>query len=264
MKIVVCVKYVPDAAADRGFDPADKTVDRTNVPGILSELDEHAVEAALTLAEADGDSEVVALTVGPPDAAAALKKALQMGASSGVHVSDDAIHGSDALATSLVLAEAVRRLGAERPVDLVVCGMASTDGGMSVVPAMLSERLGLPGLTFAAEVEVSDGVVTVRRDGEAASERVEAALPALVSVTDQANTPRYPAMKNILAAKKKPVLEWSLVDLGISPDDVGTAAAATVVESYERRPPREKGVVITDEGDAGVRLVEFLAERKFV
>src|SRR5690606_5297728 len=159
-----------------------------------------------------------------PDAAAALKKALQMGASSGVHVSDDAIHGSDALATSLVLAEAVRRLGAERPVDLVVCGMASTDGGMSVVPAMLSERLGLPGLTFAAEVEVSDGVVTVRRDGEAASERVEAALPALVSVTDQANTPRYPAMKNILAAKKKPVLEWSLVDLGISPDDVGTAA----------------------------------------
>jgi electron transfer flavoprotein beta subunit len=268
MKIVVCVKYVPDSTGERGFDSADNTVDRSSESGILSELDEHAVEAALQLAEANGDAQVVALTVGPDGATEAIKKSLQLGADAGVHLVDDAVHGSDAIGTSLVLAKALEKYIAESgPVDLVMCGMASTDGGMSVVPTMLAERLGLPAVTFAATVEVAgpeNGTVRVRRDGEVATETIEASLPALVSVTDQANEPRYAAFKNILAAKKKPVTTWTLADIGVAPEEVGLAAAWTTVESYEQRPPRQKGTIVTDEGDAGTQLVAFLAERKFV
>jgi electron transfer flavoprotein beta subunit len=263
MHIVVCVKYVPDAAADRTFNTEDNTVDRVNVAGVLSELDEHAIEAALTLVEAHG-GEITALTVGPPEATNAVKKALQMGADRGVVVSDDAIHGSDAVATSLVLARAVTKIRETSPVDLILCGMASTDGGMSVVPAMLAERLDLPQVTFAATVGVNDGTVRIRRDGETATETIEAHLPAVVSVTDQANEPRYPSFKGIMAAKKKPVETWSLADLGIEAHEVGLSAAWSVVRSYERRPDRQQGTIVTDDGDGGRALVAFLAEQKFV
>src|SRR6478735_6093466 len=158
MKIVVCVKHVPDASGDRHFS-ADATVDRVGVDGVLSELDEYAVEAALQIREAgDADAEVTILTVGPEQARAAILKSLQMGADAGIHVLDDAIHGSDALATSLVLAKALERT----EFDLVLCGMASTDGSMSVVPAMLAERLGLPQVTFASEVTVDGTTVRAR------------------------------------------------------------------------------------------------------
>ncbi len=264
MRIVVCVKYVPDSTADRTFSESDKTVDRVGVDGLLSELDEHAIEAALALAEAGSDVEVTALTVGPDGAPDAIKKALQMGADAGVHVLDDAIHGSDAVATSLVLARAVEKLSADAPVDLVLCGMASTDGGMSVVPAMLAERLGLPQVTFAGSVSLGERTVSIRRDGEAATETVEASLPAVVSVTDQANQPRYPSFKGIMAAKKKPVSTWSLADLGVEASSVGLGAAWSAVESYAARPPREKGTVVVDEGTGGTQLVAYLAEQKFV
>jgi electron transfer flavoprotein beta subunit len=187
-----------------------------------------------------------------------------MGADAGVHVLDEAIHGSDAVATSLVLAKAVEKLSAAEPVDLVLCGMASTDGGMSVVPAMLAERLGVPQVTFAGSVELGSGTVTIRRDGEAATETVEASLPAVVSVTDQANQPRYPSFKGIMAAKKKPVETLSLADLGVEPSAVGLGAAWTAVESFAARPPRQKGTVVEDSGDGGTQLVAFLAEQKFV
>jgi electron transfer flavoprotein beta subunit len=260
MKIVVLVKHVPDATADRTFSDADHTTDRIGVDGLLSELDEYAVEEALTIAEAN-DGEVVVLTMGPEQAADALRKGLQMGASSAVHVVDDALHGSDAVATSLVLERAIRKVG---DVDLVLTGMASTDGGMSVVPAMLGERLGLPHVGFVGELTVADGTVTGRRDGDAASETVEAGLPAIVSVTDQINEPRYPSFKGIMAAKKKPFETWSLSDLDIDPGQVGLAAAWSVVEDVTRRPPRSAGDVVTDEGDGGLKLVEFLAAQKFV
>lgn len=262
MRIVVCVKYVPDAAADRSFDPGDFTVDRTGVAGILSELDEHAIEAALVLAENNPDVETIALTVGPAGASEAIKKALQLGIDSGVHVSDEAVHGSDPVATSLVLAKAVEQLDAEQPVDIVLCGMASTDGGMSVVPAMLAERLDRPQATFAASVELADGMLRIRRDGEIAIETVEVTLPAVVSVTDQCNEPRYAAFKGIMAARKKPVRDLSLADLGVPADQVGLAASWTTVESTAARPPRQQGTVVEDDGDGGRRLVEFLAERK--
>ncbi|MFC7596768.1 electron transfer flavoprotein subunit beta/FixA family protein [Terrabacter sp. GCM10028922] len=266
MNIVVCVKYVPDAQAERTFDASDNTTDRENVDGLLSELDEYAVEEALKIVEA-GEGEVTVLTVGPDRAADAIKKSLQMGADKGVHVSDAAIHGSDAVGTSLVLAEAIKKLGADAPVDLVITGMASTDGTMGVVPTMLSERLGLPAVTFASELTVeggAGGTVTIRRDGDASTQTIAASLPALVSVTDQINEPRYPSFKGIMAAKKKPVEQWSLADLGLQPSQVGLEAAWTKVESFAARPPRTQGEIVTDEGDGGSRLAEFLSARKFV
>src|SRR3954452_19108796 len=202
MNILVCVKYVPDATGDRKFED-DGTVDRVGVDGLLSELDEYAVEQALQLKEklAD-DTEVTVLTMGPEKAADAIRKALQMGADKGVHVLDDAIAGSDAVATSLVLAQAIKKL----PHDLVVCGLSSTDGAMGVVHAMLAERLGLPGATMASRVEHVDATsVRIRRDGDAASVIVEASIPAVLSVTAQPDEARYPSFKGIMAAKKKPV-----------------------------------------------------------
>ena len=262
MKIVVCVKYVPDATADRKFN-ADNTVDRVGVQGMLSELDEYAVEEALKIRDGDqsGDAQVVALTMGPADARAAILKSLQMGADSGVHVVDDAIHGSDSVGSSLVLAKAVERQGA----DIVLCGMASTDGSMSVIPAMLAERLGVPQVTFASEVTVDGSNVRVQRDGDAATEVIEASTPLVLSVTDQSNEPRYPSFKAIMAAKKKPVEELTLADLGVAAGDVGLEAAWSKVVAYAERPPRSAGTIVTDEDGTGAnQLVDFLATQKFV
>ncbi|WP_116950636.1 electron transfer flavoprotein subunit beta/FixA family protein [Jiangella endophytica] len=260
MRIVTLVKYVPDATAYRSF-AADNTTDRAGVDGLLSELDEYAVEEALKIAEAGDGVEVVALTVGPAGADAALKKALQMGAGAAVHVVDDALHGSDALATARVLAAAIGKIGS---VDLVLTGMASTDGGMSVVPAMLAELLRWAQVGFVGELSVSGSLVTARRDGDTASETIEAGLPAIVAVTDQINEPRYPSFKGIMAAKKKPVQTWGLADLDLDPATVGLGAAWSVVREVVKRPERAAGMVVTDEGDGGVRLAEFLADQKFI
>ena len=261
MNIVVCVKYVPDATADRQFE-ADNTVDRVGVDGLLSELDEYAVEQALQIKEKLGDdTEVTVLSVGPEQATDAIRKALQMGADKGVHVVDDAIAGSDALATSLVLAEAIKKIDH----DLVVCGMSSTDGAMAVLPAMLSERLGVPGLTLGSEVTVDGSNVKIRRDGDASTDTVEASAPLVLSVTDQSGEARYPSFKGIMAAKKKPVDTWSLSDLGVDAGQVGLAAAWSTVESTEARPPRTQGQIVTDEdGSGATALVEFLASKKFI
>ena len=267
MKIVVCVKHVPDATAHRSFEE-DGTVDRVGVDGLLSELDEYAVEQALQLREkhsGEDPVETVALTVGPQKAADAVKKALQMGLDSGVHVLDDAIAGSDALGTSLVLAEAVTRIGADSPVDLVMCGMASTDGSMSVVPAMLAERLGMPQVTFAAVVETQGDQVRIKRDGDSATEIVGATMPVVVSVTDQSGEARYPSFKGIMAAKKKPVETWSLADLGVEAEKVGLSASWSAVQETTERPPREQGEVVTDEDGSGAEALErFLVSKKFV
>ena len=257
-KIVVAVKYVPDATADRTFN-ADNTVDREGVDGLLSELDEYAVEQALQIVEA-GEGEVTVVTVGPEDAADAVRKALQMGADAGVHVVDDAIHGSDAFATSLVLAEAIKKI----EYDLVFFGMGSTDGGLGVVPTLVAERLGLPAVTFGSELTVDGDTVKIVRDGDVATQEIEATGPLVVSVTDQTDEARYPSFKGIMAAKKKPVETWSLSDLGLDAGDVGLDAAWTKVESFEPRPPRTAGEIVTDEGDGGTKLAEFLASKKFV
>ncbi|WP_371775667.1 electron transfer flavoprotein subunit beta [Streptomyces sp. NBC_01438] len=259
LRIVVCVKYVPDATGDRHFAD-DLTLDREDVDGLLSELDEYAVEQALQIADGVDGAEVTVLTVGPEDAKDALRKALSMGADKAVHVEDDDLHGTDVIGTSLVLAKAVEKTG----YDLVISGMASTDGTMGVVPALLAERLGVPQVTLLSEVSVEGGVVRGRRDGDTASEQLEASLPAVVSVTDQSGEARYPSFKGIMAAKKKPVESLDLDDLGIEADEVGLGGSWTAVDSAAARPARTAGTIVKDEGEGGKALAGFLAGQKFI
>jgi electron transfer flavoprotein beta subunit len=196
-------------------------------------LDEFTVEQALQVqvAEAVGEAEVTYLLMGPPAAGDAVRKALSMGGDKAVHVSDDTLHGSDALATSLVLASALRKIG----FDLVLCGMASTDAGMGVLPAMLAERLGIAQLSFAAKPSVEGTHVTIQRDTDAGTETVEGALSALVSDTDRTDEARYPSFKGIMAAKKKPVETWLLADISVDASSVG--AEAGVLRRCCPQPP---------------------------
>lgn len=267
LRIAVLVKHVPDTQFDRHLNGDDRTTDRAE--SILSELDEYALEAALQLVEAHGGDgaghRVTAVTMGGAGAVNAVKKSLQIGAHEGVHLTDDALAGSDASGTSRALAAVIRHLG---DVDLVLTGMASTDGETSLVPAQLAELLELPQVTFASSLELrhDDGAwhLTARRESDNAAETVESTLPAIVSVTDQINEPRYPNFKGIMAAKKKQISVLSLADVGVDPSEVGHTGAWTRVEDAQPRPARSQGVIITDEGDAGRRLVDFLAEQKLL
>ena len=269
MNIVVCVKYVPDATADRQFE-ADNTVDRVGVDGLLSELDEYAVEQALQIkekAEDADDVEVTALCVGPEKAVDAVRKALQMGADKGVHVSDEAIAGSDAIATSLVLAEGDRedragrlsrpghlRHGLDRRLDERRPG----DAGRAPRPARRSRwpRWSRPRATRSA----------IKRDGDTATEVIGGTMPLVLSVTDQSGEARYPSFKGIMAAKKKPLETWSLSDLGVDAGDVGPVGG---LDRRSRTPPRARrataGEIVKDEDGSGAKaLAEFLASKKFI
>jgi electron transfer flavoprotein beta subunit len=266
MKIVVCVKHVPDIQSERAIGDDGRVV-RDGGDGTLNELDENALEAALTLVEAHG-GEVIALTVGPADAVDAVRKGMQMGAEQGVHVIDDAIAGSDVFGTVLVLAAAVRYLAAQSPVDMVMTGMAGLDGLTSLLPAALAAELDLPQLTLAADVAIEDGPtgpqVRIHRVLDHAAEVMTAPLPVLVSVTDQANEPRYPNFKGIMAARKKSVTTLALADLGVDPALVGASGARTQVLAAAARPARENRVLITDDGEAGRVLAAYLVDHKLV
>src|ERR1700744_3875440 len=258
MNIVVCVKQVPDTAVERTLT-AEGTLDRASPDGLINELDEYAIEEGLKIAEAHG-GEVTILSMGPEKAAESIRKALSMGADKAVHVTDDGLAGSDALATSLALAEALKAVG----FDLAIFGSESTDARTGVVPAMVAERLGGPQLTLASKVDISGSDVTIRRvtdDGDAV---VTGSLRALVAVVEKVNEPRYPTFKGIMAAKKKPVQVLTLGELSAAAGSVGLANAATWVEDFAARPPRSAGVVVKDEGDGGVKAAGFLAERKFI
>jgi len=183
-----------------------------------------------------------------------------MGADAGIHVVDDNLHGSDALATSAVLAKALEGRG----FDLIIFGSESTDARMSVVPAMVAERLGLPQVTFAQKVEVDGSTVRAERLTEYGFDSVEAALPAVVSVVEKINEPRYPSFKGIMAAKKKPVETLTLSDLGVEAAAVGLAGAWSAVADFAQRPPKAAGTVVTDEGEGGARIADYLVEQKFI
>ena len=217
-------------------------------------------EQAAQLAEKGVASEVVFLTVGPAKATEGLRKALAIGGNTAVHVVDDAIHGSCALGTSLVLAKALEKTG----YDLILTGMASTDAELSIVPQMVADRLGINQGTFAGELSVDGSSVTICRDTDVATERVTIALPAIVSVTDQTGEARYPAFKAIMGAKKKPITTMSLADLGLSADQVGWAAASTKVVDVAPTPARTAGTIITDDGTGGSQVADFLADRGFI
>ena len=259
MKIAVCVKQVPDTWAEKRLLPEDSTLDRDSADGVMNELDEYAVEEALKLVEAHG-GEVVVVTMGPERAAETVRKALSMGADSGIHILDAALHGSDAIATSAVLAAAL----SGRAIDLVIFGSESTDARMSVVPAMVAERLGWAQLTFAQRVDVTGTDVTIDRVTETGFTTVTGALPCVVSVVEKINEPRYPSFKGIMAAKKKPVETLSVSDTGVDAAAVGAAAAWTAVADFAARPPKAAGVIVTDEGDGGAKLAGFLSEQKFI
>ena len=259
MNIVVCVKQVPDTWAERTLRPEDSRLDRASVDGVINELDEYAIEEGLRLAEAHG-GEVTILTMGPDKASESIRKALSMGADKAVHLVDDALAGSDALATSLALATVLQRTG----FDLVILGSESTDARTGLLAAMLAERLGCPQLSLASKVEVDGSAVTIHRQADYGYDRVAGTLPAVVSVVEKINEPRYPSFKGIMAAKKKPVTTLSLADAGIDASEVGLANALTSVTSAQPKPPKSAGEKVEDEGDGGAKIAAFLVSQKLI
>lgn len=259
MKIAVCVKQVPDTWAEKKLREGDSLLDRESADGVMNELDEYAVEEALQLIEAQG-GEVVVLSMGPERAAETVRKALSMGADAGIHVVDDSLAGSDAIATSAVIAKALEG----KDFDLVIFGSESTDARMSVVPAMVAERLGWAQVTFAQKVEVAGSDITIERATENGSDTVTASMPAVVSVVEKINEPRYPSFKGIMAAKKKPVETVAVADLGLAAAAVGTGAAWSAVNDFAARPPKAAGTIVTDEGDGGTKVATYLADQKFI
>jgi electron transfer flavoprotein beta subunit len=259
MNIVVCVKQVPDTAVERTLRPGDGTLDRQAPDGLINELDEYAIEEGLRIAEAQGGG-VTILSMGPGRAAESIRKALSMGADRAVHLVDAALAGSDALVTSAAIAAVLAQTG----FDLVICGSESTDARGGVVPAMLAERLGVPQLTLAAKVDIDGTSVRIRRVTDDGYAVVTGSLPAVISVVEKINEPRYPSFKGIMAAKKKPVQVLSLADVGLGADAAGLGGSATAVADFAARPPRAAGVIVTGDGDGGAKVAAFLAERKFI
>jgi electron transfer flavoprotein beta subunit len=261
MKIAVCVKQVPDSWAEKKM--VNGVLDREGVDAVLNDLDEYAVEEALRIVEAHGGNEeggahsVTIISMGPERATEAIRKALSMGANDAILVSDAALAGSDALATSKVLSSVIKNGG----FDLVICGTESTDARMSVVPAMLAQRLGWAQLTFASSVSVdpASNTVSISRTTEAGVDAISAKFPAVVSVVEKINEPRYPSFKGIMAAKKKTIDNRDLAAVGVSAE-----ASWSLVADSAPRPPRAAGVKVTDEGNGGNDLTKFLAEKKFI
>ncbi len=266
MKIAICVKQVPDSWAEKKM--VNGVLDRESVDAVLNDLDEYAIEEALRIVEPLNEGKespehtITLISMGPDRATEAIRKGLSMGADDAVLVTDAALAGSDAIATSKVLAEVIKSGG----FDLVFCGTESTDARMSVVPAMLAERLGWAQLTFAGSVKVDGAAkrVEIARMTESGVENMSASFPCVISVIEKINEPRYPSFKGIMAAKKKTIESKSLADISISANEVGSAGAWSVVESAQARPPREKGVKIEDSGDAGTKLADYLAEKRLV
>src|SRR6476619_4679586 len=253
MKIAVCVKAVPDAASGRHIDPSSNRLDRSGELTI-SEWDTYPVEEALKLRDASGDGEVVVVSMGPARAMDALRKALAMGADRAVLVSDASLEGADLLGTAKALAGALEK---ESP-DLVLFGQQSADGGGAVLWAAVAERLRQPVISQASELSVESGSVTGKRQTEFGYDSIRAPLPAIVAVSDSINTPRYPSLKGIMGAKKKPQEVLSAGDVG-GAGDVGT----TVVE-LSPPPARGEARKIDDDGSAAEKIVEFLAGKRLV
>ncbi|GAA3197706.1 electron transfer flavoprotein subunit beta/FixA family protein [Actinocorallia longicatena] len=259
MNIVVCVKQVPDTESPRKLKADDNTLDRAAADGVINELCEYAIEEALLQKEAHG-GEVTVLTMGPDKATESIRKALAMGADKAVHLNDEALVGSDALQTSY----AIQQVLGGREVDLLILGSESTDARTGVMAAMLSERLGWPQLSMANKVEISGTSVVIQRQTDTGFDKVEASLPAVVSVVEKINEPRYPSFKGIMAAKKKPVETLTVADAGIDASKVGVANAYSAVLDHAEAPARAKGQVVTDEGDGGTKVADFLASKKFI
>ncbi|QLY30073.1 electron transfer flavoprotein subunit beta/FixA family protein [Nocardia huaxiensis] len=258
--IVVLIKQVPDTWSERKLSDGDYTLDREAADAILDEINERAVEEALLIKEAQG-GEVTVLAAGPARTTEAIRKALSMGADKAIHIQDDAIHGSDAVQTAYILAAA---LGQIEGVELVIAGNEATDGRAGAVPAIVAEYLGLPQLTHLRKLTVDGDRISGERETDEGVFKLEASLPAIVSVTEKINEPRFPSFKGIMAAKKKEVQTFTLADLGVDPDTVGVANAGTQVTGVTPKPARTAGEKIVDEGEGGNQIATYLVGQKII
>ncbi|MGW8483046.1 electron transfer flavoprotein subunit beta/FixA family protein [Microbacterium sp. NPDC055903] len=258
MKIFVLVKEVPDTYGDRKLDLETGLADRAAGDVVLDEITERALELALSFADKNDGTEVVALSMAPEGSTASVRRALAIGAASAVHVADPALAGADLGLTARTLAAAIRRA---EP-DLVITGNLSTDGSGGVIPAMLAEHLGFAQATALSAVEIGTDAVTGTRAADAGAQAVTVPLPAVISITEALPDARFPNFKGIMAAKKKPLEVLSLADLGVSADP--GAAPQTIMTAVAEKPPRAAGVKIVDEGDAGTQLVEYLVQNRLV
>jgi electron transfer flavoprotein beta subunit len=256
VKIVVLVKEVPDTYGDRKLNLETGLADREASDAVLDEIGERALELALSYADAHHDSEVAVLSLAPETATATVRKALAMGAGSGTHIIDEALRGADLGLTAETLAAAIKRLG----FDLVIAGNVSTDGSGGMIPAMLAELLQVPHATGLSVVEIAEGTVSGSRPLESGVQQISTRLPAVISITEALPPARFPNFKGIMAAKKKPLETLTLADLGLAADDAG--AARSIMLSVTEKPPRQAGIKIVDEGDAGEKIVDFLLENR--
>lgn len=259
MKVVVCVKQIPDPADPGALDPETRTLKR-DVKLILDESDSYGVEMALQLVDAAGEGEVTLVSMAPNGERSGLATALAMGAESAVLISDPELVGSDALTTAKLLAAAIKDQGA----DLVIAGSESSDGYTGVVPEQIAAVLDLPSVTAAKSIEVDGDGIKVQRQTDGGYDDVECSMPAVVSVTAGVVEPRYPSFKGIMAAKSKPVDEKSAGDLGFDSDSVGWAGAGQEIVEVTEAPQREAGEVIEDDGEAFTKIVEFLENQKVI
>ena len=259
MKVAVCVKQIPDPANPGSLNPDTYTLNREEKL-ILDESDSYGVEMALQLCEEAGGGDVTLVSMAPRGEMGGLRTALAMGAADAILVTDDALSGSDSLATAKVLAAAIARAEA----DLVLTGVESSDGYTGTVPEQVAALMGLPSVTFAKHIEVADGSIKVQRQTEDGYDDVECPLPAVVSVTAGVVEPRYPSFKGIMAAKKKPVDEVVVSDLGLDPSAVGWAGARQEIVAVDAAEERQAGEIVQDEGDGHERIIAFLENLKVI
>jgi electron transfer flavoprotein beta subunit len=258
MKIIVIVKEVPDTYGERRLDLETGLADRAASEAVLDEIGERALEVALAYADSHDDAEIVVMSMAAESAAATIRKGLAMGAASAVHITDPGLAAADLGLTARTLAAAIRRTG----FDLVIAGNLSTDGSGGVIPAMLAELLEVPNATALSSVEITDGSVSGTRNMDGGTMRVSAPLPAVISITEALPDARFPNFKGIMAAKKKPFETLSAADLGVDPDDL--SVPVSIMTAIAEKPPRTAGIKITDEGDGGTRIAEFLIENRLV
>ena len=257
MKVVVCVKQIPDPNTAGQLEPGTHYLKRDGVEAVLDPGDEFGVEAGLQLVEKHG-GDVTVVSMGPERGLDAVRKALAMGAAKGVLITDEQLRGSDALTTARVLAAAIAREG----FDLVIAATESTDGYTGVVPQAIAELLDVPALTFATSLEYDGSLLHVRRQTEAGHDVVEAPLPAVVTVTAGVNEPRYPSLKGIMGAKTKPMDRFNVVDLDLQ--GAGGSSGGETIVAVAAAPQRAAGEIVKDGGDAAKRIADFLAEKKVI
>jgi len=260
LNIIVCGKVIPASSVTIEIDPNTKRMVRKGVTHELDPAAASAVEEGLRLTEKHGGTVVTLITMGISDATIGIRSALAMGATSAVHVLDDAVAGSDTLGTAKILAAAIKK----QPFDLVICATESSDSYSGIVPGQIAHFLGVPPVTFAKEITVDGNQITIRRQSETGYDVVESTLPALVAVSSGINEPRYPQLKGIMSAKKKEIKVYTAADLGLAPDQVGEKGAREKVLTIGRAPKREAGKLVTDEGEGGKQIADFLAEIKVI